>query len=105
MRIFKTVQKRLPFIRGQPSALHFKKLRNGGAFMHYNIIETGKRIKELRRKRGLTQKKLAEMIGMAPNSIAKIENGVVGASIDALLIMCQILNTDLDCAYWRGNQR
>ncbi len=64
--------------------------------MHYNIIETGKRIKELRRKRGLTQKKLAEMIGMAPNSIAKIENGVVGASIDALLIMCQILNTDLD---------
>jgi len=36
----------------------------------------GKRIKELRKTRNLTQEKLSELVGFEPNHITKIEAGV-----------------------------
>lgn len=36
----------------------------------------GKRIRELRKRSGFTQEKLAEMIGMEPPNISKMENGL-----------------------------
>lgn len=35
----------------------------------------GKRIKEIRKKRGLTQEKLAELAGIETPSLSNIENG------------------------------
>jgi len=35
----------------------------------------GKRLRELRKRNNLTQEKLAEMIGIEPRNILKIENG------------------------------
>ena len=35
---------------------------------------TGKRIKELRKEKALTQEELAELIGIEPRNIIKIEN-------------------------------
>lgn len=35
----------------------------------------GKRIQEIRKSRNLTQEKLAEMVGLEPNSISVIESG------------------------------
>ena len=41
-----------------------------------NIKEMlGKRIKEIRKRRGLTQEKLAELAGIEPPSLSNIENG------------------------------
>ena len=36
----------------------------------------GKRIKELRKSKNLTQEKLAELVGFEPNHITKIEAGI-----------------------------
>lgn len=36
----------------------------------------GARIKELRKKRGLTQEKMAELIEISPPSVSKIESGI-----------------------------
>lgn len=35
----------------------------------------GKRIRELRKNRGIKQEQLAEMVGLEPTSISNIENG------------------------------
>lgn len=64
--------------------------------MYYNWKETGIRVKNLRKERNMTQRELSECIGMAVNSVAKIENGAVGTSIDTLLVLCEEFDTDLD---------
>lgn len=40
-----------------------------------NINELGERIKELRLERGLSQKELADKIGVATNTISQYESG------------------------------
>src|SRR5207245_10010529 len=39
---------------------------------------TSKKIKKIRAKLGLTQRELAELVGIAPNNIAKQERGELG---------------------------
>lgn len=51
-------------------------------------------IKNLRLMRGLTQKKLAEKIGRAPNTIANWEKGVISPDADALAPLCEVLNVN-----------
>src|SRR5262250_1238546 len=41
---------------------------------------TGKQLTEIRANLGLTQKRLAELIGIAPNNLAKQERGELGIS-------------------------
>jgi transcriptional regulator with XRE-family HTH domain len=45
----------------------------------------GKRIAELRKRRGLSQAKLAELAGVDPGHIARIELGRYSTGIDILL--------------------
>ena len=56
--------------------------KHGGTKMYYDLVESGKRIKALRKEHGLTQEQLAEQLGVAANSIARIETGNRGISID-----------------------
>ena len=45
----------------------------------------GKRLKELRKKAGLSQQQLAELVGMESlNNISKLENGNANPSISTL---------------------
>lgn len=46
--------------------------------------EIGRQIAELRQKRGLSQRKLAEMTGYCYSNIAKIEKGRYSVGIDIL---------------------
>ena len=46
---------------------------HGGTKMYYDLVESGKRIKALRKEHGLTQEQLAEQLGVAANTIARIE--------------------------------
>ena len=51
----------------------------------YNPIEVGERIRELRKKRNLTQEELAEQLNITSVSMCRIEKGSKGASIDLLV--------------------
>ena len=64
--------------------------------MYYDLVESGKRIKALRKKNGLTQEKLAEQLGIAVNTVARIEIGNRGISIDLAIELTVRFNTTLD---------
>ena len=64
--------------------------------MYYDLVESGKRIKALRKKNGLTQEKLAEQLGIAVNIVARIEIGNRGISIDLAIELAVRFNTTLD---------
>lgn len=55
-----------------------------------NII--GLKVKQLRTKRGLTQEKLAECMGLQPQTIAKIETGKRFISADVLSKLCNFFD-------------
>ena len=54
---------------------------------YYDIKESGKRIKELRKAKGLTQEKLSEKM---------IECGINGAKIDTFVYLTEVLDTTID---------
>ena len=64
--------------------------------MYYDLVESGKRIKALRKKNGLTQETLAEQLGIAVNTVARIEIGNRGISIDLAIELAVRFNTTLD---------
>ena len=66
--------------------------KHGGTKMYYDLIESGKRIKALRKEHGLTQ----EQLGVAANTIARIETGNRGISIDLAIELVVRFETTLD---------
>ena len=64
--------------------------------MKYDLIETGKRIKELRTKYCLTQEQFAEELHVSTVHIGKIEKGKGGASIDLLADIACRFDVSLD---------
>ena len=56
----------------------------------------GKRIAEIRRDKGLSQAKLAELTGIAPGNIARIETGKYSTGIDLLSKIADALGYNLD---------
>ena len=64
--------------------------------MYYDSVESGKRIKALRKKHGLTQERLAEQLGIAVNTVARIEIGNRGISIDLAIELAVRFDTTLD---------
>ena len=58
--------------------------------MKYDLIETGKRIAEVRKQKGLTQEAFGEKVHITKAHLARIENGRRGASIELLVdISCE----------------
>lgn len=55
----------------------------------------GKRIKELRKHKGLTQEQLSELIDIEPGSLSGIESGRFFPSLHNLDKMSEILNVEL----------
>lgn len=49
-----------------------------------NRVAIGRRIKELRQEAGMTQQRMAAMVGMSRGSYSDIERGTRGYSIDSL---------------------
>jgi transcriptional regulator with XRE-family HTH domain len=54
-------------------------------------IEIGARLKELRRRRGLSQIELARRVGVTPSTISQIEGNLIFPSLPALFRMAEIL--------------
>jgi len=55
-------------------------------------VKLGKRIKELRKKRGYSQEQLAEKLGIAQNTLSKIETGENFLTADTLENLARVLN-------------
>ena len=69
--------------------------------VNYGLI--GKRIKEHRQRRNLTQEMLAELIEVSPGYISLVETGRKQASLDTLLSISKVLNITLN-ELLTGNQ-
>jgi transcriptional regulator with XRE-family HTH domain len=60
--------------------------------MYYDTKQCGRRIKEARRRKGYTQAQLSFLSGMEENSMARIECGIKGTSIDRIMQISEILD-------------
>ena len=59
-------------------------------------IVVGKRLKEIRMKRGMSQQKLGDLIGVTKVSICGYENGTRVPTIDNLIKLSDALNVTVD---------
>ena len=67
--------------------------------MRYNgsmEYEIGKKIKELRKEAGLTQKQLAAMVNKSETGFASWEQGLSEPSVNDLRALCRILGVSAD---------
>lgn len=61
-----------------------------------DYVSIGKRIKEIRLKRGITQEKLAETVNISVPHISRIENGWASPSLQTLVDICNALDITID---------
>lgn len=64
--------------------------------MALNYILLGKRIKDIRIKRGLSQARLSEMIDKSPTYMSYIESGIKCPSLDTLILIANALGVTTD---------
>ena len=64
--------------------------------MSLNYILLGKRIRNIRKRKGVTQAALAEKINCSPSYISYVENGSKGLSLDSLIQIANVLNISTD---------
>ena len=62
--------------------------------LNYQLV--GKRLRALRKKRGYTQERLAELAGISPQHCSGIETGSAKVSLPALVQLCNALNATPD---------
>lgn len=68
-------------------------------------IDIGPRIKALRKKRGLSQKDLAKLVGVTPSTISQVETNLIYPSIPALIKTAEVLSVDVDSFFQRMEKR
>ena len=56
----------------------------------------GKRIRNARVAKGLTQEQLAEMAGLSPNHISVLERGIKSPQLDSFVSVCNALGVSAD---------
>ena len=64
--------------------------------MTLNYILIGKRIKELRKKKYISQAQLAELTGKSPNYIGYLERGLKSMSLETLVAVANALKVTAD---------
>ena len=64
--------------------------------MNYDMIQSGKRIQQLRIKHGYTQGKLARELNVDRSFLSCVESGKKGCSIDLLVQLTDLLDVSLD---------
>lgn len=69
-----------------------------------DLIAIGSRIKAERKKLGITQEKLSEMINVTTHYIYEIERGMKSMSLDTLVLLSEKLELSLDYIIF-GTQR
>ena len=59
-------------------------------------MPTGEKIKEIRKKRGLTQKQLGDLCGMADSAIRRYENGRANPKLETIKKIATALDVSID---------
>lgn len=62
--------------------------------INYQLV--GKRLRAIRKKRGYTQERLAEMADISPQHCSGIETGGAKVSLPALVQLCKALDATVD---------
>ncbi len=58
-------------------------------------LDVGKRIKELRTRSGMSQKELADKVGLTPSFISQLENNQIAPSLSSFIQICDALGVSL----------
>ena len=64
--------------------------------MYFDQKEFGKRLKEIRLIRGMTQEELAEMLNINKQHVSRMERGITACSIDLLIELSCHLQVSTD---------
>ena len=64
--------------------------------MRFDVEACGAKIKELRKKNGLTQEKLADALNITDSHLRRLENGSRAGSVDILIDLAELFNVTLD---------
>lgn len=67
---------------------------------NYDSTELGKRIKAIRKKCGMTQEQLADILLLSVDSISNFENGRTTCMPEHLMKICQIFNISADYLFF-----
>ena len=59
-------------------------------------IQIGQNIRQIREDTGLTQEKLADILGIGDKHVSAIERGAVGLSLPTLMRICEALSVSAD---------
>jgi transcriptional regulator with XRE-family HTH domain len=65
-------------------------------------LDIGIRISQLRRKNRFTQAQLSELLDITSKHLSESERGLTSLSLDKMILLCDILNTDMEYLV-RGN--
>jgi transcriptional regulator with XRE-family HTH domain/KaiC/GvpD/RAD55 family RecA-like ATPase len=66
-------------------------------------MDLGRRLKELRSRRGLSQTDLAKFVGVSPSNISQIESNLIYPSFPLLLKMAEVLSIDIT-SFFQGSE-
>lgn len=69
-------------------------LYDKGEYMDY--IAMGKRVKDIRKRKGITQERLAELTGLSSAHISNIENAHTKVSLSSVVSIANALQISLD---------
>jgi len=58
-------------------------------------VAIGRRIREARERKKISQERLAELAGTSLSSISRLENGKIMVSLKKLMVIADVLDTDL----------
>ena len=64
--------------------------------MALNYISIGNKIKTVRKRKGLSQLKLSELIDRSPTYVSYIESGIKSMSLDTFVLLANALNITAD---------
>lgn len=64
--------------------------------MALNYILLGKRIKDIRKKKGMSQAQLSELIDKTPTYVSYIETGIKSPSLETLIMIANALGVSTD---------
>ena len=64
--------------------------------MAIDYFDIGQRIRIKRMEKGVTQEKLAELVGIGPSHMSHLESGKTVASMDVFIALCNVLECSAD---------
>jgi len=69
----------------------------------FGKLDLGKKLKEVRTKRGFSQSELAKLVGLTPSAISQVESNLIYPSLPALVKMAEVLSVEVSTFFQAGS--